>query len=144
MRALFVLLALCAHSALAGSSHAIIKGWTGTGRTQLILHIQDMSGDATYLKFTIDGRSFEITDADRECESVIYDKKNRVYAVSLKSSRGEFRLWMIPASLKVVRAEPGKEKWTFSAIAVGTDPRKNEPWTLSPEIELACTLEYDI
>lgn len=139
-----LLLVLSAHTALAGSSDAIIKGWTGTGRTQLLLRVADIRELPTYLKFTIDGKSFEMTQAEIECHSVICDIKNKIYAVSARGRRGEFRLWMIPASLKVLVSTPHKAKWVFKAIAVGTDPRQNQPWVFSPEIELACTLEYEI
>src|SRR5438105_14110977 len=142
--AVLLAMMLSTQVALAGSHYAIIKGRTGTGRTQLLLHVQDIGTIPNYVKFTIDGKSFEITEKEIQCQSVFYDKKNRVYAVSLKSSRGEFNLWMIPASLKVITSTPNRESWTFTAVAIGTDPRQSSPWTLSPEIELACTLEWEM
>lgn len=144
LRVLLFAMFLCAETAFAGSADAIIKGWTGTGRTQLLLHVGDISELPRYLKFTIDGKSLEMTEKEIECQSVICDIKNKIYTVSVRSSRGEFRLWMIPASLKVLASTPHKAKWMFRAIAVGTDPRQDYPWTFSPEIELACTLEYEI
>lgn len=140
----FAILVAAAHTALAGSRDAIIKGWTGTGRTQVLLNVGDIRDTPTYLKFTIDGKSIEMTQKEIECESVICDIKNKVYSVAIRSRRGEFRLWMIPASLKVLVSGPHKAKWIFKAIVVGTDPRQDQPWVPSPEIELACTLDYEI
>jgi hypothetical protein len=83
---------------MAGSDGtAFIKGKSGTGRTQLELHTSDIGNGVTYLKFTIDGKSyaFNILE-DRESDGyVIHDHKNKVYTVFVDNTKIDFKFWMI-------------------------------------------------
>jgi hypothetical protein len=121
---LFLLSCVFCH---AGSADAVIKGRTGTGRTQLEIHVQDISGSVTYVKLTIDGKSLEIKNCSGKGvhQDVIYDPKNKVYTISLQSPEGSLKFWMIPKTQKITRGEYS-EKWTFSAVVQGTDPRAGD------------------
>jgi hypothetical protein len=134
--------------AYAGSGVSIIKGKSGTGRTQIEIHTSEIDDAVTYLKYTIDDKSYEFNLMDRKSEEtygyIIHDKKNQVFTIFVDNKKIDFKFWMIPGTRKTEKDNP--KDWTFFAYVQGTDPReyteetRNHP--MSPEIYLYCTLDY--
>jgi len=129
---------------------AIIKGKSGTGRTLLELHTSDIGNGVKYLKFTIDGKSYEF-DVRKDQDTygyVIHDHKNKVFTVVIDNTKIDFRFWMLPSKQKITAQKGTSEKWEFEAYVVATDPRefdgetRNEP--MSPQIHMFCTLDYNL
>ena len=145
------LLSLLTLPAIAGSDGtAVIKGKSGTGRTQLELHTSDIGYGVKYLKFTIDGKSYEFNvrkDPDTY-GYVIHDHKHKVFTVIVDNQKIDFRFWMLPQKKKVLEQKGSSEKWEFEAYIEATDPRKfteetrNQP--MAPKIHLFCTLDYSL
>ena len=129
---------------------AIIKGRSGTGRTLLELHTSDIGEGVKFLKFTIDGKSYEF-DVRKDEETygyVIHDHENKVFTVFVDNRKIDFKFWMIPGKQKITEQKGTSEKWEFDAYVEATDPRefseetRNEP--MSPRIHLHCTLDYSL
>jgi len=147
-----LLLSLLIINPLLGGSDgtAIIKGRSGTGRTLLELHTSDIGGGVKYIKFTIDGKSYEF-DVRKDPETygyVIHDHKNEVFTVFVDNKKIDFKFWMIPGKRKIKEQKGTSEKWEFYAYVEATDPRefsdetRNHP--MSPRIYLYCTLDYNL
>ena len=127
----------------AGSADAIIKGETSSGRTSFEVHVGDLDGLIRFVSLTIDGKSYEITEADSSFQSVIRDSKNGVYVLVIQTKEQNFRLYMIPGSEKNIEKGDGFYRSTFAAVIEATDPRKdNGSWT--PKITIGCHLDYSI
>jgi len=146
---LFAALLVCPLMAGADGT-AIIIGKSASGRTQLELHTSDIGHGVKYLKFTIDGKSYEV-DVRKERETygyVIHDHKHKVFTVVVDNSKIDFKFWMIPSKQKITEQKGTSEKWEFEAYVEATDPReygentRNEP--MSPRIHLLCTLDYNL
>lgn len=129
---------------------AVIKGTSGTGRTLLELHTSDIGAGVKYVKFTIDGKSYEF-DVRKEKETygyVIHDHKSEVFTVVVDNTKIDFRFWLIPGTKKITEQRGTSEKWKFFAYVEATDPRqfteatRNHP--MSPRIYLACTMDYSL
>lgn len=150
----FTILLLCSvlgNPLIAGSDGtAVIKGRSGTGRTLLELHTSDISAGVKYLKFTIDGKSYEV-DVRKDQDTygyVIHDHKHKVFTVFVDNKKIDFKFWMIPTKQKITEQHGTSEKWEFFAYVEATDPReftdetRNDP--ISPRIYLYCTLDYNL
>ena len=129
---------------------AIIKGRSGTGRTLLELHTSDISHGVKYVKFTIDGKSYEF-DLRKDKDTygyVVHDHKSKVFTVVIDNKKIDFKFWMIPSKQKIIEQKGTSEKWEFYAYVEATDPRgfddqtRNQP--MSPKIYLHCTLDYSL
>ena len=129
---------------------AIIKGRSGTGRTLLELHTSDIGKGVRYLKFTIDGKSYEfhVSNDHDTYGYVVHDQKSGVFTVCVDNEEIDFKFWMIPGKQKVKEQKDTSEKWEFYAYVEATDPRefteetRNHP--VSPRIYLYCTLDYNL
>ncbi len=153
MKILTILLlnALLITPLLAGADGtAIIKGKSSSGRTLLELHTSDIDRGVKYLKFTIDGKSYEF-DVRKDSETygyVVHDRKNKVFTVVIDNKKIDFKFWMVPAKQKITEQKGHSEKWTFDAYVEATDPRefndqtRNDP--IAPKIYLNCTLDYSL
>jgi hypothetical protein len=148
---LLIVTILLMNSSYAGSDGtAIIKGRSGTGRTLLELHTSDIGHGVKYLKFTIDGKSYEY-DLRKDSSTygyVVHDHKNKVFTVIIDNKKIIFKFWMIPSKQKIKEQKGTSEKWEFYAYVEATDPRefsdetRNRP--ISPRIYLYCTLDYSL
>lgn len=127
----------------AGSGSAIIEGKTSSGRTSVKISVQDIVGTFEHVELTIDGKSYKITNNGAK-ETVIQDKENKVYFLTLESEDRIFRMWMVPGSEKVVSQSDGSYKSTFAAVIEASDPRKEGKWDFAPRITIGCTLDYSI
>jgi hypothetical protein len=136
-----LLAALCMQTAHAGSDGtAIIKGKTGTGRTQVEIHTSDIDQGVKYLKFTIDGKSYEFNLWEEKKKEtygyIIHDRKNQVFTIFVDNRKIDFKFWMVPGTRKIEGET--SEHWSFYAYVEATDPRefteetRNEP--ISPRI----------
>jgi hypothetical protein len=153
MKSLVILLlnSLLLTPLFAGSDGtAVIKGRSGTGRTLLELHTSDIGAGVKFLKFTIDGKSYEF-DVRKDPDTfgyVIHDHKNKVFTVFVDNKKIDFKFWMIPGKQKITEQKGTSEKWEFYAYVEATDPRefadatRNQP--MSPRIYLYCTLDYNL
>ena len=129
---------------------AVIKGRSGTGRTQIEIHTSDIDNGVKYLKFTTDGKSYEFNLREEEAKEtygyIIHDWKNQVFTVFVDNEKIDLKFWMIPGTRKTKQGSP--HHWKFFAYVQGTDPRefthetRNHP--LSPRIYLHCTLDYSL
>ncbi len=146
-----ILVVLSTQFTYAGSDGtAIIKGKSGTGRTQIEIHTTDIDNGVKYLKYTIDNKSYEfnlVNDKANETYGyVIHDSKNQVFTVFVDNKKIDFKFWMIPGTRET--KEDSNHKWKFFAYVEGTDPRefteetRNHP--MSPRIYLHCTLDYSL
>jgi hypothetical protein len=129
--------------AFAGSADAIIRGKTESGRTEVEVHVGDINGLIRYVKLTVDGKSFTVSDADMLSQSVIDDRENGIYVLVLRAEGREFRLWMIPKSEKVTKQGSGVYRSSFAAVIEATDPRKSDG-SFTPRITIGCRLDYQI
>jgi hypothetical protein len=151
IRLISLLTALCTQISHAGSDGtAIIKGKTGTGRTQVEIHTSDIDQGVKYLKFTIDGKSYEFNLREEKKKEtygyIIHDWKNQVFTILVDNRKIDFKFWMVPGTRKTEGET--QDHWSFFAYVEATDPReyseetKNEP--MSPRIYLHCTLDYSL
>jgi hypothetical protein len=76
--------------AFAGSADAIIRGKTESGRTEVVVHVGDIDGLIRYVKLSVDGKSYTISDADLLPQSVIRDRENGIYVLVLRAEGREF------------------------------------------------------
>lgn len=148
----FALLAIISiHPAFAGADGtAVIKGRSGTGRTQVEIHTSDIDNGVKYIKFTIDGKSYEFNPREEKHREtygyIIHDWKHQVFTIFVDNEKIDFKFWMIPGTRKTEPKSP--DNWKFFAYVEGTDPReytsdtRNNP--LSPRIYLYCTLDYSL
>jgi hypothetical protein len=128
--------------AFAGSADAIIRGKTESGRTEVEVRVGDIDGLIQYVKLTVDGKSYTISDADLLPQSVIRDSENGIYVLILNAEGREFRLWMIPKSEKIAEQGNGIYRSSFAAVIEATDPRKSDG-SLTPRITIGCKLDYE-
>ena len=128
--------------AFAGSADAVIRGKTESGRTEVEIHVGDIDGLIRYVKLSIDGQSYTISNADSAPQSVIRDRENGIYVLVLKAEGRDFRFWMIPNSEKIAQQGNGVYRSSFAAIIEATDPRKDDG-TFTPRIAIGCKLEYN-
>ena len=143
-----VLLTLPAFAGSEGT--AIIKGKSGSGRTEIELHTIDIGNAVKYVKFTIDGKSYEFDLTKEKVKDtygyVIYDSKHQVFTVFVDNKQINFKFWMIPGT-RVVDKE-SDNKWKFSAYVEATDPRgfddKTRNFPMAPVVQLNCTLDYSL
>ena len=133
-------------TAVAGSADAIIKGETSSKRTSFELHIHEFDTAVEYLKLTIDGKSYELTNTDQYSTRSIYDPEIGVYVILVEGKDVMFKFWMVPSSWKVLDKGNGRLKATFAAKIEASDPREPAPrkWKTSPQITIGCTLNYQI
>jgi hypothetical protein len=129
--------------AFAGSADAIIRGKTESGRTEVEVRVGDIDGLIRYVKLSVDGKSYTISDADLLPQSVIRDRENGIYVIVLRAEGREFRLWMIPKSEKVAEQGNGVYRSSFAAVIEATDPRKSDG-SFTPRITIGCKLDYQI
>lgn len=130
-------------SAMAGSSDAIIRGKTESGRTEVEIHVGDIDGLIRYVKLSVDGKSYTISGADSAPQSVIRDRENGIYVLVLRAEGREFRLWMIPKSEKISEQGNGVYRSRFAAVIEATDPRKGDG-SFTPRITIGCQLDWEI
>lgn len=129
---------------------AVIKGKSGTGRTLIEIHTSDIDNGVKYLKYMIDGKSYEFNLREEKTKEtygyIIHDWKNQVFTVFVDNKQIDFKLWMIPGTRRT--ENDSMSQWSFFAYVEGTDPRefsketRNHP--LSPRIYLHCSLEYSL
>ena len=127
----------------AGSGPAFIEGRSGTGRTVFFAEVGDISGSVARCKLTIDGKSWEIVNdrKDRSFqEAVVYAPKLKVYTMLVKNNDEWVEFVIVPASLE----RKSRSLWKFRARIHASDPRDKTGWKGTPEIELFCTLRYEI
>jgi hypothetical protein len=129
--------------AIAGSADAIIRGRTESGRTEVEIHVGDIDGPISYVKLSVDGKSYTISNADSSPQSVIRDEQHGIYVLVLHAEDREFRLWMIPKSEKITGQGSGFFRSRFAAVIEATDPRKTDG-SFTPRITIGCKLEYAI
>ncbi len=125
--------------ASAGSSDAIIRGETSSKRTQVELHVGDVTGLIREVALTIDGQSYTFVP---ERSTVIKDEESQVYVLIADHEAYEFKMWMIPGSEKVKSKTAHGLKSSFAAIIEATDPRGSSKWKMTPRITIGCTLDY--
>jgi hypothetical protein len=153
MKSILLILAslLSVQALFAGADGtAIIKGRSGTGRTQVEIHTSDIDNGVKFLKFSIDGKSYEFNLREEKKKEtygyIIHDWKNEVFTIFLDNKKIDFKFWMIPGTRKTKLGSI--DHWEFFAYVEGTDPReftsktRNHP--LSPRIYLYCTLDYSL
>jgi hypothetical protein len=143
-------LAFASSSAFAGSGDATLRCKSPSGRTEFTATIQDIEGILHRASVTVDGASIAFGDPDR-C-AAIFDSAHGVYTISVEGPpterfpNGRFlRFLAIPKSFRAAgKTADGKDTWTFDAILICTEPRKDKDSVLTPQIELRCTLTYGI
>jgi hypothetical protein len=128
----------------AGSTDAIIRGKTESGRTAFELRVGDIEGAISLVKLTIDGESYTITPTELSRQTVVHDPKNGVYVLVLNAGGKEFKLWMIPNTEKIITKGPGSYHSRFAAVLEATDPRKKNEGKWTERITIGCTLDYEI
>ena len=129
--------------AMAGSSDAVIRGKTESGRTEVEIHVGDIDGLIRYVKLTVDGKSYTMSEADSAPQTVIRDRENGIYVLILRAGQREFKLWMIPRSEKVTEQGNGFYRSRFAAVIEATDPRKSDG-SYTPRITIGCKLDWSI
>ena len=146
-----LLTAISMHSSYAGADGtAVIKGRSGTGRTQIEIHTSDVENGVKYLKYTIDGKSYEFNLREEKPKEtygyIVHDWKNQVFTIFVDNKKIDLKFWMIPGTRKT--ENDSQDCWSFFAYVEGTDPRefseetRNHP--LSPRIYLHCTRYYNL
>ncbi len=107
------------------------------------IHVGDIDGLIRFVKLSVDGKSYTISDADSAPQSVIRDCENGIYVLVLRAEGREFRLWMIPKSEKIAEQGNGVYRSRFAAVIEATDPRKSDG-TFTPRITIGCKLDWEI
>lgn len=128
---------------MAGSADAIIRGKTESGRTEVEVRVGDIDGLISYVKLSIDGKSYTISDAVVADQTVIRDRENGVYVLAIKAKDKDFSLWMIPKSEKITENGSGIYRSKFAAVIEATDPR-NTDGSFTPRITIGCKLDWSI
>lgn len=129
--------------ALAGTSDAVIRGKTESGRTEVEIHVSDIDGQIRFVRLSVDGKSYTISETDSSNQSVIRDRENGIYVLALRAEGREFMLWMIPKSEKITQQGDGVYRSRFTAVIEASDPRKTDG-SLTPRITLGCRLNWEI
>ncbi|MEM7699715.1 MAG: hypothetical protein AAF236_15075 [Verrucomicrobiota bacterium] len=142
MKILLLFLTMLPLAAIAGSNEAIITGQSGSGRTEIRLSVQDISGSVNSISLSIDGESYEMKSF--ESETVVVDRDRGVFVLVAREGSKEVQFWMIPDSLRLVGESDNSESWEFRAIVRATDPRAEKQGLFAPDIELICKLDYEI
>jgi len=133
---------------ISGSNTAYLKCKSESGRTIFTANLQDITGHLEKATFEIDNKRLEFTDEDEVF--TIFDPKAGVFTVYINGKTNDdfpnsrfVQFWAIPDSFKTVVSEPNRHKYEFKARIEATEPRK-EKALRTPQIELFCTLEYEI
>ena len=125
---------------------ATFKAKSGTGRTTIEIRTTDIDQAVSYLKFTIDGKSYEF-DLKKGKDTygyIIHDSKNKVFTVFIDNEQIDFKFWIVPKTKKSLDAN----NWEYEAYVEATDPRdfsdktRNKP--MAPAIHLRGTMTYDL
>ena len=128
----------------AGSADAIIRGETSSKRTAIEVHVGDITGLISYVKWTVDGKTYEIKEGEGLPQTVIKDTENGVYLLTISSKDKDFKLWMIPGTEKILEKTGSGMRTQFAAVIEASDPREKGKWTLTPRITIGCKLDYSI
>lgn len=133
---------------LAGSNVACLRCKSGSGRTTFSADIWDISSGLESAEFSIDGKKVVWTKDDNAY--VVLDPQNGIYTIYLEGETNPDALqdkhvefWAIPSSFKILIDTMSHQKYKFKAKIYGTESRKDKD-RFSPEIELFCTLDYEI
>lgn len=127
----------------AGSANAMIRGKTESGRTEVEISVGDIDGFINHVKLSVDGKSYKISGADTANQTVIRDRENGVYVITIRTDQKDFRLWMIPKSETIAEAGDGVYRSRFAAVIEATDPRKTDG-SFTPRITIGCKLDWSI
>lgn len=132
--------------ALAGTNDAKIMGKTSSGRTELEISVEDISGIFRRVELHIDGSTLSIINEGKSeiRETVIRDEVNGIYVLVLENDSAVFRLWMIPGTEKIHEKGDGIYRSQFAAVIEATDPRKKDKFTFTPRITIGCSLTWSI
>jgi hypothetical protein len=151
IRILFILLAAvvtCTSFSLPGSNTAYLKCVSESGRTIFNAELQDIIGIVEKAEFTVDKKSLTFGYDDEAY--TIFDPKAGVFTLYINGKPNNdypnhrfIKFYAIPSSFKIISNSNTQQKYQFRAKINGTEPRKNKD-LITPEVELVCTLEYEI
>lgn len=139
MRLLLILYLAIFTQVFAGSGDAEIKCQTSSKRTQVEMHVLDITGGISKVSLSIDNKSYTFHPKQ---DDVIAD--NNVYILIAKDDKRVFKMWMIPNTEKILHESYGIYKSQFAAKIIATDPRKKNKYEFTPRITIGCTLDYSI
>jgi hypothetical protein len=103
-------------------------------------------------EFLIDGSKLTFSKQDQSF--IIFDPTNKVFTIYLESATNDtkahkfIKFWALPDSFKKVKRVTGPgsqfhDTYEFRARIFGSEPRKDKEYN-TKEIELACTLDYEL
>lgn len=128
-----------------GSSTAILKCKSDSGRTEFYAELQDIEGFLEKAILTIDSTKLEyFTDES----NIVFDPKNGVFTMSIDDfkNRGDLphkylKFWAIPETFKILDDRSHNQIYEFKAKIDGSEFRTWKEFHL-PTITLNCKLEY--
>lgn len=148
---LLILTFTSSHSAYAGSSDAVIKCKSGSGRTTLTFFDQDIQGNFQGGIFTIDKKSInylpqydEKTNKNHPYSWMTVNMKEGVYTLVYQDKQHSLKFYALPSSMKKKEKEGMEAYYRFDGIveSSSSDPRKKS--ALNKKIWLGCTMSYSI
>ena len=136
--------------ATAGSGTAELRCKSGSGRTTFSADLQDITGLLEKATLTVDGARLDFSGDDARLVS-IFDPRNGVFTLQIEGKTNTafpnhryVTFWAIPSSFKTISSSSGNQSYKFRALLFGTEPRKDKDVFITPQIEVECTLVYEI
>ena len=131
-----------------GSNTAYLKCKSESGRTLFNAELQDITGLLEKAVFEVDQKKLEFNNQDDAY--TIFDPNAGVFTVYITGKTNQefpnsrfVEFWAIPSTFKTILSGHDHQKYQFRAKLEATEPRKNKDLR-TPQIELICTLEYEI
>ena len=130
----------------SGTAHLTCK--SESGKTIFKAELADITGLLEKAVLEIDKKKLEFTSDDDVY--TIFDPKIGVFTIYITGeTNDEFpnsrfvEFWAIPSTFKTILSGRAHQKYQFKARIEATEPRNNNNQR-TPQIELICTLEYEI